>query len=83
MTESKLPRYVSLVPANDWYFVHEGTTPDRRRVLHRVAVWAQREDGSVIGLISVEKMQDGPHQVPRLVEPPPIEGGYLHEDQLR
>lgn len=67
--------------SGDWYFIHP-TGNDNRANIFPVAVWSQREDGSVIGLIGeVELKTDKPPYL-NLVEPPPTKGMYIKRNSV-
>ena len=73
-----------IVPATDWYFVHESTMPGEPRNVWPLAVWALKESGEVIGLVGAF----GHHQAtqtnsaPTLASIPPVPGEYVHWNQL-
>lgn len=72
--------YLNTSPAIDWFWIESEPL-----ILHRVAVWATREDGTITGLIPVtlkgEMRKQG--QTPAdLVPPPPVEGRYKHISML-
>lgn len=69
--------YKQLVPANDWYYVFYDVND--KPIVQQIAVWAETDDGSIIGLIAI---YDGLKKQPRLTCTPPIEGYYLHKEQL-
>lgn len=69
-----------ITPADGWYFIHRDTSADTTTV-HRVAVWQQQPDGTVIGLLPVNaKVEVGATQ--RLLGPPPIDGDYVFRSDL-
>jgi hypothetical protein len=39
---------VQIIPANDWFFIHER---DKKLTVHIIAAWALRADGVTVGLI--------------------------------
>lgn len=62
--------YVSISQAVEWFWV------DPDRIVFRVAVWAARADGEVVGLLPV--LNEG-----ALLAPPPnYEGTYRHKSEL-
>ena len=69
-----------LIPANGWCYSHFDNARDSVAI-YDVTLWEVLEDGSVIGLISVEfpgaSEARSPHTsgTPRLVAPPPACGG--------
>lgn len=75
--------YSNITPAQDWYFRHDNPVKGKPPIIYQVAVWATKkgEDGKsvVIGLIApIIPGADGR----RLHEPPPIDGYYLHKEQM-
>jgi len=76
-------KYTSMIPANDWFFVHENGAGGRTRfTVHHLAAWAMTAEGRTVGLLPVSdpKVENGTSA--KLVEPPPIPGQYVHRDQL-
>lgn len=86
--------YKQIMPAVGWSFVYpkpkEAKLEDSSRkywTRHRVAAWALKEDGSVVGLIPfslpnthAEAKSDS---TPRMIEPPPLPGGlYMCDEQI-
>ncbi|WP_238554683.1 FitA-like ribbon-helix-helix domain-containing protein [Dickeya zeae] len=72
--------YVQIIPASDWFFRHDNVPGSKRRAtVYQLAVWALRNDGKIVGLVTV---RDPETQQPKLVTPPPVQGDYLHRDQL-
>lgn len=72
------PKTIQIIPASDWFFIHEGQT---KPVVHIVAVWALKEDGTTVGLIGGVPTGPGsisPSPVSRLVGVPPVIGTYKH-----
>ena len=65
-----MSEYVSISQAVDWFWV------DPDSIVYRVAVWATRTDGKVVGLLPV--LTEGALLTP----PPPIKGIYKHESEL-
>ena len=73
---------VSIVPAQDWFFVHESQTPNQPTA-HRVAAWALDSSGETIGLIGgVPTGQGTLCESNRLVGVPPVKGSYKHLSNL-
>jgi hypothetical protein len=77
--------YLSITPAQDWFFRHDAPTPGGLPIVYQVAAWALKapsgENGrtEVIGLIAPNF---GGTESRMLHEPPPVPGCYLHRDQL-
>lgn len=72
------PKTVQIIPANDWFFIHD-SVDSKRPVVHIIAAWALKEDGATVGLIG--GVQTGPgtvSPVSRLVGVPPVLGTYKH-----
>lgn len=69
--------YPQIVPVGStgWVFRHED--PAGRPIVYAVAVWAMRDDGNVVGLISLGGTDEN-----RLFEVPPVKGRYLRDDEL-
>lgn len=74
-------KFTSIIPAPDWYFVHERVNPgpnNERYVLHRLAAWGTNEEGKVVGLIPVRD----DNGMAKLLPPPNTKGEYIHSDDL-
>lgn len=76
--------YTQITPTNDWFFRHGGVRPNDPPTLYQVAAWALKapdEKGhtEVVGLIAPIFPGDAGR---RLHEPPPVEGYYIHREQL-
>jgi len=76
--------YTQITPAQDWFFRHPGLRPEDPPIVYQVAAWALKAPNSeghteVVGLIAPIFPGDASR---KLHEPPPVEGGYLHRDQL-
>ena len=76
--------YIAMMPATDWFFVHESPGGDAKRthVVYHLAAWALKEDGKITGLVPVSDASVKNGLTAKLVTPPPIEGRYVHRDQL-
>lgn len=72
--------YDLMTPADGWFFVHGDTRGGV--IIHRVVVWVQETGGAVVGLIAAADTREKPHGVPFLVQPPGVDGDYLHFDDL-
>lgn len=76
----------NLVPATDWFFIIDADPPTtNEETVWRIALWAENEDGSVYGLISVKRggRDDISNQaVASLVSVPPLKGVYKHLNDL-
>ena len=72
------------LPADGWYFTHpnnEGASFER--TFYRVALWRVEEDGTIVGLISVQLGREHATAPVRLISPPRGEGAqYVHVDEL-
>jgi len=83
-------KYSSIVPAQDWFFHHENINSDKPPILYQVAVWASyettdengNEQAYVTGLIAADFGPSHEEANRRLHTPPPVNGRYLHRDQL-
>lgn len=77
-------KYTGMMPATDWFFVHkiEGGGTKRTHTVHHLAAWAITDEGKITGLVPVSdtRIQNG--LTAKLVTPPPIEGSYVHREQL-
>ena len=73
-------KIVATAPADKWFFYHsDHVDGSKELIFHRVAVWASYDTGETIGLVGVNlKASEGQ----RLVAPPPIDGGYIHWDEM-
>jgi len=73
-------KIVSTTQANNWFFYHfDDEVLKEVLVFHRIAVWATFDSGETKGLLSVNlKSNEGQ----RLVLPPPLDGGYIHWDEM-
>ena len=70
--------FKNIIPCSGWFFEETDTG-----IAFPVAVWAQLENGEVIGLISVNmKEAVTSDNVARLVTPPPVGGHYVLEKDL-
>lgn len=75
--------YTNLTSAQDWFFRHDNPQQGGLPIVYQVAVWATKkgEDGKsvVVGLIAPIFPGEGGR---KLHEPPPVEGHYIHREQL-
>lgn len=78
---SKLRRYVHILPAIDWCFVHEGTGNTAEPVVWDLAAWGLTETGELIGLIDSLGTDSSLNGTLCLVAVPPVRGRYLHRIQ--
>lgn len=72
------PKIQNLSPCDGWFYVAHD---DGKDIIFRVAAWAVRDDGQVVGMISASGAVTD-EKIPRLVTPPSIGGMYLHRDSL-
>lgn len=72
--------YKSIIPATDWYFVDKPKSGEQ--VVWRIAAWALTNSGEVIGLLGGTGATADADGIPRLVAVPPVNGLYLHKEQL-
>ncbi|WP_039061721.1 MULTISPECIES: hypothetical protein [Enterobacteriaceae] len=71
--------YKQIIPATDWYFRHDNVSGVAgKSTVYQLAAWALKENGEVVGLVTVR--DDNGH--PKLVTPPPVPSDYLHKEQL-
>ena len=71
--------YKQIIPATDWYFRHDNVSGvTGKSTLYQLAAWALKENGEVVGLVTVRDDNGRP----KLVTPPPVPGDYLHKEQL-
>lgn len=68
-----MTKYIHTSPATDWFFVHSSPP-----VVHRLALWAIRSDGTTTGLIPVSDPDMKDQTTARLAGPPPLPGHYKH-----
>lgn len=69
---------VQIIPANDWFFIHER---DKKLTVHIIAAWALRADGVTVGLIG--GFPTGPGVIGddptrKLINVPQVRGTYKH-----
>jgi hypothetical protein len=83
MNEIAHSKFVSITPATDWFFVHDGIPRTEPPIVWHIAAWGITDDGRVLGLIGAfGREQGGKHTPPRLIPVPPVPGDYLHRTQL-
>ncbi len=70
--------YKTIIPATDWFFVHEGH--DKKPNVCPLAAWGLTDEGATIGLLATSERTSSGNLT--LTAVPPIEGRYLHRDQL-
>ncbi|EBD0388393.1 methionyl-tRNA formyltransferase [Salmonella enterica] len=71
--------YKQIIPATDWYFRHDNVSGVAgKSTLYQLAAWALKENGEVVGLVTVRDDNGRP----KLVTPPTVPGDYLHKEQL-
>ncbi|EBW9252706.1 TPA: methionyl-tRNA formyltransferase [Salmonella enterica subsp. enterica serovar Enteritidis] len=71
--------YKQIIPATDWYFRHDNVSGVAgKSTVYQLAAWALKENGEVVGLVTVRDDNGRP----KLVTPPPVLGDYLHKEQL-
>lgn len=78
---SKLRRYVHILPAVDWYFVHDGIGSNAEPVAWDLAAWGLTDTGELIGLVDSPGADNALTGTHCLVAVPPIRGRYLHRIQ--
>lgn len=71
-------KYSNITPATGWCFCGVGPSGP---IVFPIAVWAQTEEGEVIGLISIMSEPAG-HRVAKLIPLPSINGQYKRETEL-
>ncbi|RMV89210.1 hypothetical protein ALP02_200174 [Pseudomonas coronafaciens pv. garcae] len=76
--------YTQITPTQDWFFRHDGVKPTDPPILYQVAAWALKSPDAqgqtaVVGLIAPIFPGEGGR---KLHEPPPVEGYYIHREQL-
>lgn len=74
----KTVQTVQIVPAENWYFRHDGVA-DHPPAVYPIAAWALQSDGNTVGLVA--RCSTGTHK-PILIPPPDYPGEYLHREQL-
>lgn len=83
-------KYSSIIPAQDWFFRHSSARSGEPPIVYQVAVWASyekmdengNEQTYVTGLIAPDFGPRHEEANRRLHTPPPVDGCYLHRDQL-
>lgn len=72
--------YKQIIPATDWYFRHDNVSGVAgKSTVYQLAAWALKENGEVVGLVTVRDDNGRP----KLVTPPPVPGDYLHKERKR
>ncbi|MGP8437762.1 hypothetical protein ACT2FY_38725 [Paraburkholderia fungorum] len=72
--------YKTIIPATDWFFVHEG---HKEHVVWPLAAWGLKENGETVGLIGAfGREQANSNQTPSLSPVVTAPGRYLHLTQL-
>jgi hypothetical protein len=74
--------YISIIPATDWFFVQKNDGGGAEFIIHHLAAWALTEDGESVGLLPVSDPKIQGKTTAKLIEPPPINGEYIHKEQL-
>ena len=69
-----MEKIVCTTSGEGWFFVHADI--NGWPTFSRIVVWATYESGETIGLVGVTNSEH------RLVTPPPVEGSYIHWDEL-
>lgn len=65
--------YKQIIPATDWYFRHDNVSGVAgKSTVYQLAAWALKENGEVVGLVTVRDDNGRP----KLVTPPPVPGDY-------
>jgi len=70
-------KYVSAT--GDWYFIHPASETENNKSkanIFPVAVWAENDDGEMIGLIGNVESKEGSSPT-KLISPPPLNGMYI------
>ena len=80
MSTHEKVKILSLTPCTDWFYIGEDASTGKL-VIFRVAAWALRSDGDVVGMIAAATARTVENEA-RLVTPPPIGGSYYHRDSL-
>jgi hypothetical protein len=77
-------KYLTIIPATDWFFVHENSQPasHAKFTAHRLAAFALSEDGTVVGLLPAAGLPNATTTNAKTMEPPGIKGEYLHLGQV-
>ncbi|MGP8473899.1 hypothetical protein [Burkholderia sp. PR2] len=72
--------YKTIIPATDWFFVHEG---HQEPVVWPLAAWGLKETGETVGLIGAFGREQGRNnETPSLSAVAAVPGRYLHRTQL-
>jgi|APLak6261676563_1056112.scaffolds.fasta_scaffold00001_87 hypothetical protein len=77
--------YKNIIPSQDWLCVLLPVPPQNELVVWPVAVWAQKQDDKIIGLISVPGGGQDDQTMGRvcsLVSPPSVYSVYKHISEL-
>lgn len=76
-------KYIQIIPAVDWHFVHSGVRAGDPPTVWHIAAWGLTPEGEAVGLVGAFGKDQGKAGVaPKLVSVPPVAGAYLHRDQL-
>jgi hypothetical protein len=75
-------KYISMIPATDWFFVHKNSGVGPQYFVNHLAAWALTDEGESVGLLPASDPALKGQTSAKLVEPPPIEGEYIHKDRL-
>jgi hypothetical protein len=75
-------KYISIIPAIDWFFVHKNSGVRPKYFVNHLAAWALTDEGESVGLLPASDPVLKGQTSAKLVEPPPIKGEYIHKDRL-
>lgn len=75
--------FKTIIPANDWFFVHKLATGSNENV-RTLAAFALTDEGTVVGLLPVGAKEKGGNVVSAQLSPvPPVsDGRYVHLNDL-
>ena len=67
--------YKQIIPASDWYFRHENVSGVAEKLtLYQLAAWALKENGEIVGLVTVRDDNGRPNWLPRYFIRTPYNG---------
>ncbi|MCC7633972.1 hypothetical protein [Stenotrophomonas rhizophila] len=70
-----------ILPAIDWYFVHDGAGDNAEPVAWDLVAWGLTDAGELIGLVDNRGCDSTLAGTQCLVAVPPVRGRYLHRSQ--
>lgn len=74
--------YTQIIPASEWFFVHNSVREADPPTVWQLAAWGLKENGQVEGLIGAFGGEADNGVTAKLHSVPPVPGQYLHREQL-